>query len=264
LARIAAAAELRPGEAILEVGAGTGLLTAALAGAGSCVAAVELDENLSRLLRERFRLNSSVHVVSANVLDHQPQELLLEAGLQPPYVVVANIPYYITAPILRHFLEAKVPPRRMILTVQREVAQAIVASAGAPSLLAVSVQFYAIPRLLFRLPASAFQPRPRVESAVVEIDVADSPRVVVDDRDAFFEVVRAGFRSPRKQLHNALSQGLWLPPNEAMPLLKSAGIDPERRAQTLTLEEWREVYQAYQARRRDWGPQSRAGRAQSE
>jgi 16S rRNA (adenine1518-N6/adenine1519-N6)-dimethyltransferase len=254
LHRIAAAAELHAGDSVLEIGAGTGLLTAALAETGARIAAVELDENLSRLLRDRFAAIPSIKVVGANVLDHQPRELLLEAGLHPPYTVVANIPYYITAPILRHLLEAEIPPRRMILTVQREVAETITARAGALSLLAVSVQFYATPSLLFRLPSSAFRPSPKVESAVVRIDVADEPKLKVDDREAYFEVVRAGFRSPRKQLHNALSRGLWLPPDESVPLLKAAGIEPERRAQTLTLEEWKQVYCAYQERRRSWGP----------
>jgi len=253
LERIAAEAELEPNQSVLEVGAGTGELTAALAAVGARIAAVELDETLCRGLRSRFDSNPAVRVVNANILDHEPHELLFEAGLTPPYVVVANIPYYITAPILRHLLEAHTPPRRLVLTLQREVAESIAAPPGAFSLLAISVQFYATAMLLFRLPATAFRPPPKVESAVLRIDVSASPHIQVEDRDAFFEIVRAGFRSPRKQLHNALSRGIWMPPGEAEPLLRGAGIDPLRRAQTLSLNEWKAIYDAYRARRIGWG-----------
>lgn len=254
LARIVRAAALQPGDVVLEVGAGRGALTAELATTGAAVAAVELDEALCSLLRSRFASMPSVRVINANVLDYQPAALLSEASMAPPYAVVANIPYYITAPLLRHFLEAAVPPRRLILTVQREVAETIVAKVGALSLLSVSVQFFATAELLFRLPPAAFQPPPRVDSAVVRIDVAARPRVEVPDREAFFSLVRAGFRQPRKQIHNALSQGLWMPPGEAALLLQEAGIDPLRRAQTLALEEWRAVTEAYSRRRESWQP----------
>jgi 16S rRNA (adenine1518-N6/adenine1519-N6)-dimethyltransferase len=259
LKRIAAAAELEPKQAVIEIGAGTGELTAALVAAGARVAAVELDEALCNRLRSRFQDDSTVRVVNANILDYEPGDLLAEAGLPPPYVVVANIPYYITAPILRRLLEATLPPLRLVLTVQREVAETIVAPDGALSLLAVSVQFYATAVLLFRLRPNSFSPPPKVDSAVVRIDVAPSPRVQVDDREAFFEVVRAGFRAPRKQLHNALSRGIWLPPGEASSLLRRAGIDPLRRAQTLTLDEWKAVYEAYRLRRDEWRQQAPHG-----
>jgi len=257
LARIAAAARLSAGASVLEVGAGRGALTQALVAAGAQVAAVELDESLCRVLRQRFAGSSAVRVVNANVLDYTPQALLAEAGLSAPYLVVANIPYYITAPLLRHFLESTPAPQRLILTVQREIAESITAHPGSMSLLAVSVQFYASAELLFRVGPEAFQPRPRVDSAVVRIEVSDRPRVTVADRELFFEVVRAGFRQPRKQLHNALSQGLWLPPGEAEPLLKSAGVDPQRRAQTLSLDEWRAISEVYRTARAAW--QDRAG-----
>lgn len=252
LQQIVAAAALAPDESVLEIGAGTGELTAALLGRGRGIVAVELDESLCRSLRNRFSAEADIRVVNANVLDYSPGELLSEAALTAPYVVVANIPYYITAPILRHFLEATQPPRRLILTVQREVAEALAAGPGNMSLLGASVQFYASVEVLFYLKPEAFRPAPKVESAVVRVTVAPHPRAEVEDVPAFFEVLRAGFRSPRKQLHNAVSRGLWMPPGEAVPLLRSAGIDPQRRAQTLSLDQWASLARRYTEQRRSW------------
>lgn len=252
LQRIAEAAEVGPEIAVLEIGAGTGQLSEKLVRTGAKIAAVEIDEDLCRELRRRFRSEPAVQVVCANVLDHAPHELLAEAGLSPPYVVAGNIPYYITAPILRRLLEASVQPERLILTVQREVAESIAAEPGGLSLLAVSVQFYGTARVLIRVPPSSFRPPPKVDSAVMRIDVGPQPRVDVANREEFFDVVRAGFRAPRKQLHNALSQGLWMPPDGSLALLREAAIDPGRRAQTLTLEEWRSLYLAYSNQRPSW------------
>jgi 16S rRNA (adenine1518-N6/adenine1519-N6)-dimethyltransferase len=133
--------------------------------------------------------------------------------------------------------------------VQKEVAESIVAPPGKMSLMGASVQFYGDPRLLFTVPPAAFHPPPKVASAVIQIDVRDRPSVNVPDVDAFFDVLRAGFANPRKQLHNALAGRLWLPPDSAPDLLRAAGIDPMRRAQTLSLEEWAAVDRAVRARR---------------
>ncbi|MGI8552447.1 MAG: 16S rRNA (adenine(1518)-N(6)/adenine(1519)-N(6))-dimethyltransferase RsmA, partial [Dehalococcoidia bacterium] len=242
---MASEAEHVAGIPVLEIGAGTGQLTQALADAGAAVVAVELDEALCDFLRRRFAGDPRVHVVCANILDHDPEAFLNDAGLAGPYAIVANIPYYITALILRRVLEARMPPRRIVLTVQQEVAESIVAAPGQMSLLSVSVQFFATATLLFRIPPTAFRPRPKVNSAVVRIEVSPAPRIHVEDVDLFFEVVRAGFRAPRKQIHNALNLKLWLPPGGAIGLLDDAGIDPMRRAQSLTLDEWRSLYEAY-------------------
>jgi 16S rRNA (adenine1518-N6/adenine1519-N6)-dimethyltransferase len=209
--------------------------------------AVEIDETLARHVRRRFDDATNLAVVNAAVLDHTPAELLAEGHAAPPYKVVANIPYYITAPILRTFLESPEPPRSMTLMVQKEVAESIVAPPGKMSLLGASVQFYGSARLLFTVPASAFYPPPKVDSAVVRIELYERPPLDVPNVDAFFDVVRAGFANPRKQLHNALAGRLWLPPNSAPDLLRSAGIDPMRRAQTLSLAEWARVAAAVDA-----------------
>jgi 16S rRNA (adenine1518-N6/adenine1519-N6)-dimethyltransferase len=236
-------------DTILEIGPGTGELTERLVAAAGWVVAVELDETLSRHVRRRFADRTNLRVINANVLDHTPVELLAEGEAAPPYSVIANIPYYITAPILRRFLESDPRPRRLTLMVQKEVAESLVAPPGEMSLLGASVQFYGSARLLFTVPPHAFYPPPKVASAVIRIDLYDRPAVDVPDVGWFFEVVRAGFSQPRKQLHNALAGRLWLPPDSAPGLLRSAGVDPMRRAQTLSLDEWAAVARAVQSAR---------------
>jgi 16S rRNA (adenine1518-N6/adenine1519-N6)-dimethyltransferase len=238
LARVVAAADISPDETIVEVGAGLGVLTVELATRARVVAAVEVDEKLCLHLRQRLQPYRNVAVVCADILTLSPQQLLEEAGGSGPYAVVANLPYYVAAPVLRHFLEADQPPTRLVVMLQSEVAESIAAGPGGMSLLGVSVQFYGRPRLLFRVPPEAFYPPPKVRSAVLRIDVDDGPRVAVPSRDAFFEVVRAGFSAPRKQLRNSLAQGLGISPGEAAALLAAAAIDPRQRPQELSVEEW--------------------------
>ncbi len=233
-----AAAGVGPSEAVIEVGAGVGSLTAELAEAGARVAAVEVDERLCAYLRRRFAGQARVAVICGDVLSLSPSAVLAEAGASGPYLVVANLPYYVAAPVLRHFLEAPAAPRRMVFMVQREVAESIVAGPGRMSLLGVSVQLYGEPRLLFSVPPSAFYPAPKVSSAVVRVDVAREPRARVENVERFFQVVRAGFSAPRKQLRNALALGLGLDTVAAASLLGIAGIDPRLRAQALSLEQW--------------------------
>ena len=213
--------------------------------------AVEVDEKLCLHLRQSLQPCPNVTVVCADVLSLSPARLLEEAGLSAeqagargPYAVVANLPYYIAAPVLRHFLESDPPPRRLVVMLQREVAESIAAGPGRMSLLGVAVQFYGRPHLLFGVPPRAFHPPPKVRSAVLRIDVGEGPRVEVPNASAFFEVVRAGFSAPRKQLRNSLAQGLGLPATEAGGLLSAAGIDPRRRPQELSIEEWAALCQA--------------------
>jgi len=154
------------------------------------------------------------------------------------YTVVANLPYYITSPVLRHFLEASVKPQIMVVMVQKEVAETIVARPGQMSVLSISVQFYGEPRIIDYVPSRCFYPAPEVDSAVLRIDLYPQPVVAVPDESSFFELVRAGFASPRKQLVNSLAQGLGKSKAEVLPLLAEADIVPQRRAETLTLSEW--------------------------
>lgn len=236
LERIVAAAELTPDDTVLEVGPGVGQLTRLLAEAAGQVVAVELDREMVRVLQQELADRPNVEVVEADILKVDPGEI---TGRRP-YKVVANLPYYITSAALRHLLEAQPPPTLLVVTVQQEVAERITASPGEMSILSVSVQFYGRPRRVARIPAGAFYPPPKVDSAVVRIDVyppGERP-IQVDDPERFFRVVRAGFGQRRKQLRNSLSAGLRLRSGEVEAALQRAGIDPHRRAETLSLDEW--------------------------
>lgn len=239
LERIVAAAGLEGGDAIVEVGAGVGNLTRLLAERAGQVLAVEVDERLVELLREEVAGLPNVTVLHADVLS------ISDFGFPHlGYVVVGNLPYYITSAVLRHFLEGRPRPSRLVVTVQREVAHRVVAEPDDMSLLAVSVQFYGRPEIVARIPAGAFYPAPQVDSAVLRIAVDPAPRLAlapgIQERD-FFHVVRAGFSQKRKTLRNSLSGGLRLSTDEVEAALHQAGVDPRRRAETLSLEEWAQL-----------------------
>lgn len=243
-ARIVDVAQLKPGDCVVEVGPGLGILTEELAGklsasSGGKIIAIELDDNLLPLLRERFAAMPQVSFIHADVLEITPGALT-GGG---PYKVVANLPYYITSAVLRHFLEADVKPASLTVMVQREVAERMAAKPPDMSLLAVGVQLYGKPKVLFRVPPGAFNPPPKVESAVVQIEVyspAERPVVPLSDKD-FFKVAQAGFSQKRKQVANTLSSGLHLGKADVIAGLKAAGIEPTRRAETLTIAEWAAV-----------------------
>jgi len=252
LERIAQAAELGPNDVVLEVGAGTGALTTYLARAAGQVIALEFDRRLKPILEDELSSFDNVSVVQGDILALDPADLIGEVSERseaslPHYKVVANLPYYITSAILRHILEAQRRPDLMVVTVQREVAQRIVANPGDMSVLSVSVQFYGDPELLFSIKPGSFYPSPDVESAVVKIDVHATPPLRPDKIDGFFQIVRAGFSQRRKQLHNSLSAGLGerISKHEAAARLDGADVDPRRRAQSLTVEEWVRVTQAF-------------------
>jgi 16S rRNA (adenine1518-N6/adenine1519-N6)-dimethyltransferase len=243
LRKIVGAAELVPGAVVLEIGPGLGTLTRWLAQAAGRVVAVELDEGMIGLLREELAHLPNVKLVHGDILELDPVALIRDPQSSSPgsslaYAVVANLPYYITSAAIRHLLEAKPPPQRLVLTVQYEVARRIVAEPGEMSLLAVSVQFYGQPRIVARIPAGAFVPSPKVDSAVVRVDTYSAGPVRVPDVETFFRVVRAGFGQKRKQLKNALGAGLGLSPAAIAAAMSQAGIEPQRRAQTLSLAEW--------------------------
>jgi 16S rRNA (adenine1518-N6/adenine1519-N6)-dimethyltransferase len=233
-ARIVAAADLTRDDIVLEIGPGPGVLTELIAELAGRVIAVELDDRLIPFLHARFAPQPHVSIVHADILKTDPAALT--GGV--PYKVVANLPYYITSAVIRHLLESSPAPGVLVLTVQREVAERMVASPPDMSLLALGVQFYCTAKIVGRIPAGAFYPVPKVDSAVVRLDRRSTPVSEGISAEAFFDVARAGFSQPRKQLRNSMASGLGLSPAEVEAWLARTGIDAKRRAETLTLNEW--------------------------
>ncbi len=228
-------------DAVLEIGAGLGHLTAQLAKTAAQVVAVELDERFIPILEKNLTEYQNIRIVQGDILSLNPQDLVQEND----YLVVANIPYYITSRIIRNLLESEHKPNRIILTIQYEVAQRLCARTGKMSLLSLSVLMYGEPSLEMRIPAGAFFPPPKVDSAVVLVNLHVEPLLKAELRGKFFEIIKAGFLHKRKTLRNSLSKGLAWAPIEAEKLLKEAGIDPQRRAETLSMDEWLELTHRY-------------------
>jgi 16S rRNA (adenine1518-N6/adenine1519-N6)-dimethyltransferase len=249
LERILSAAELSPGDIVVEVGPGLGILTEALARRGVRVIAVELDSKLVALLKKRLAAFPDVKIVHADILKVTPQQLLQDnltaSELAQGYKVIANLPYYITSPILSHFLEARPQPSEVVVMVQKEVGEAIAAAPGKMRLLSVKAQFYSQPAIISYVPAASFYPPPKVDSVILRLDVYSRPPIKVSDVASFFDIVMHGFSAPRKQLRNSLAHSLEMPPSQVASLLEKAGIEAKRRAETLSLEEWRELWKIF-------------------
>lgn len=243
LLKLVEAAEIKPTDTILEVGAGTGVLTRELAQRAQRVVAVELEYDMLTLLKETTGEFANVELVARNLLLLNPVELFD----QTPYKLVANLPYYITAPTFRHFLESANPPTLLIVMVQWEVAQRITAEPGDLSLLGVSVQFYGRPHIVARVPAASFYPAPKVDSAILRIEVQPQETLTQEERDRFFRVVQAGFSERRKQLHNSLTHGLHYKNDIVRGWLAASSIDASRRAETLSIDEWLRLWRAIES-----------------
>ncbi|KPL79052.1 hypothetical protein ADN00_03995 [Ornatilinea apprima] len=241
LKKIVTAAEVSPDDCVLEIGPGLGSLTRYLAQSCRRLVAVELDHHLVPILREVVSPWPNVEIVEGDILQQDPVQLINEDG----YLVVANIPYYITSAVIRHLLESQVKPARMVLTMQLEVAQRICAQPGDLSLLALSIQVYGAPRSVLRIPAGAFYPAPKVDSATLRVDLYPQPLIPTDQIEVFFRLAKAGFSQKRKTLRNAMSGGLALPREQVEQFLANANIDPQRRAETLSIPEWKDVTAAF-------------------
>jgi 16S rRNA (adenine1518-N6/adenine1519-N6)-dimethyltransferase len=233
LERIVEVAAVRPGERVVEVGPGLGILTAALLDRGAQVTAVELDGRLAGHLRERFAEHPRLRLVEADFLDVPLAELVADA-----WALVANVPYHITSPILHHVLGPEPRPQRFVMMVQREVAERIGALPGALSYLSVFAQYHAVVRVAFSVPATAFEPVPKVDSAVL-VGETRPRRLDPDAEEELWRLVQAGFRERRKMIRNVLGRQLrGLSQERLDAALASSGISPERRPQTVSVEEW--------------------------
>ena len=244
LERILAEAAPSPGRGVLEIGPGLGFLTRGLLDGGASVTAIELDRGLAAFLREELAEELSdgrLRIVEGDALDQELNRLV-----EPPYDVVANLPYHITSPILHRLLGETPRPERLVLMVQREVAERIAAPPGKLSYLSVFVQYHARVRIAFTVPASAFEPAPAVESAVIVAEpYPDDDRLQrAEAEDALWRLVQAAFRERRKMLHNVLARQLPVEPARVAAALEAAGIDPTRRPQTVAVGEWLALLEA--------------------
>lgn len=231
LAAIAEEAVLSKSDTVLEIGPGLGTLTSELLRRAGQVVAVEFDGELARKLPGQFP-GTNLKVINDDILQFDLQTLPAD------YVVVANVPYYITSKIVELLLRAENKPRAAVLLVQQEVAERIAAPRGELSLLGLSAQLYASVRLGMRVPREYFTPPPKVDSQVVVLELRDQPLVPHEDERAFWRVARAGFANRRKKLRSSIAAGLAIDKSAAVELLRHSGIDPDKRAQDVSVEEW--------------------------
>lgn len=236
---ILSAARLSKDDVVIEVGPGLGVLTEELAKKAGRVVAVELDDSLSQRLAAKMGPYANVEVINDDILKVDLTSILMSGSY---YKVVANIPYYITSPILNFFLQTDLAPLLMIIMMQKEVAQDITAPPGKLNYLSVSMRMFSDPEIVCHVPASCFYPPPRVDSAVVRFNVLSEPAVTVDNVDRFLEFVHQGFGAPRKKMRNSLAIGLKIEPAQADKILGEANIDAERRPGTLSLNDWAALY----------------------
>ncbi len=241
--RILTVADVQPEDKIFEIGPGTGILTGALDGRAKQVVAMELDHQLVERLTKQFEVSEGVSILEGNILEVNLNEMLSQAEFESrKYKVVANIPYYITAPIIRTLLSLETQPESLTLMVQKEVAERMTALPGSMSLLSIMVQYYSDARIAFEVPKEAFDPMPKVDSAVVYL----VPKRAYDPEEdrKLFRIARAGFAARRKTLANNLASSLHLEKETVARLLKDCGLRADIRAQALSLAQWESLQSA--------------------
>jgi len=241
LDKIVEAAELSKSDQVIEVGPGTGFLTERLIEKAGQVLAVELDFNMVYLLKDRFESAKNLKVIEGDILKLAVPEILKRGQNEKgAYKVVANIPYYITSPVIKHFLQAERRPSLIILLVQKEVAEKICGRTG-KTVLTVETEVYGKPELILKVHSSAFYPAPKVDSAVLKIQIYDEPLIPFEQMDAFMRIVKFGYSQKRKKLSNSLSAGLRIENSKAREFIVEAVISPEVRAEELEIEDWKRL-----------------------
>ncbi len=237
LAKIIEAAELQPSDTVLEVGPGLGVLTGELAPRVGKLIAVEKDRNIIPILKKHMKRFGNVEIYQEDILRFHAAKFI-----DGDYKVVANIPYYITSKLLQHFLELETPPKLLVLMVQKEVGERVIAKPGELSVLGISVQIYADAEIMRAVPKTSFWPVPKVDSVILKITPHDKyPEIT--DKKIFFRLIKLAFAGKRKQIHNTLTNGLKLPKDKIFEMLKSAGIEPTTRPQDVEIGEWIKLYQ---------------------
>ena len=223
--------DLSAGDTVLEIGPGLGTLTSELLRRAGKVVAVELDSERAVKLPAQFP-GKNLTVINEDILSYDLERL------PTGYKVVANVPYYITSKIIEKLMTASNRPSVIVILVQKEVAERIVARPGGMSILAISAQIFAKTRLGIEIPRQFFTPVPKVDSQVVVLEMRDKPLVLEKDQKAFFRVVKAGFANKRKKLRSSMSAGLAISKSDAEKLLRQAGVDPDLRAEDLSIDDW--------------------------
>lgn len=238
--RMAEMGNAKPGWGIIEIGAGVGVLTAELARRADKVVCIEIDSRLLPVLDETLAEFDNIKIVNEDVLKVDLHKLIEQEFAGMPVAVCANLPYYITSPIIMNLLEAHLPIASLTVMVQKEAAARLCAEPGSREVGAVSiaVRYYSEPKILFQVSRGSFLPAPEVDSTVIRLDVRDRPPVEVGSEEQFFKVVRAAFSQRRKTLPNTLSAGLGIPKAQAIEMLEKAGIPTNLRAEQLTLDQF--------------------------
>jgi len=243
------AAGLESNDTVIEIGPGLGVLTGQLVKCAGNVIAVEIDEKLASVLRKKFTGQDNLKIIHGDILKTPLEEVINNV---PAYKVVANLPYNITSPILYYFTGAAKKPRLMVIMIQKEVAEAIVAKPGNLGVLAIGMQLFATSRIVKIVPPQSFYPAPKVDSAIIRLDFLEKPAVEVDDTERFLKFVKKGFHSPRKTIQNSLQLGLNITAAEARDLLRESSFDYNRRPGELTLNEWQKLYLSAQDMKVVW------------
>jgi len=234
LNKIIKAADLKKSDNVIEVGPGTGFLTERLIEKVKHVTSVELDKDMVKILEEQFKFTENLEIVNSDILNLRTKDYGLRTK---QYKVVANIPYYITSPLLKHFLQSDNRPSSIVVLVQKEVAEKIVGKTG-KSVITIETQLFGCPEIIDIIPSSSFYPAPKVDSAILKIEVFDKPLVSEDRIKDFLRIVKFGFSQKRKKLSNSLSAGIHMKSAEVREILIKADIDPDIRAEDLEIGNW--------------------------